>query len=67
MSQHTYELKFTIESAYEGEDANLDAVLGPDSATREDIIKSDIEKRIKKACNEIRGVVGVSFDSLTET
>ena len=66
MSQHVYELKFTISSAY-GSEGHLDAVLGPDSATREDIIKADIEKRIKKACNEIRGAARVDFDSLVES
>jgi len=67
MSQHTYTLKFTIKDAYAGEGANLDAVLGPDEATREDIIKANIEKRIEKACNEIRGAAGTYFDSLVES
>ena len=80
MSQHTYTLKFTIKSQesikgkypIQGEtldtdtEEDLTVVIGPDEATKEDIIKAEVEKAIKEAIPTQRGAINVLFDSLTE-
>jgi len=72
-SQKTYTLKFTIGQSYgEGPGeydprADLDRVMGPGSATLDDLIKAEVEAKIQKAIPMIKGAVMVKFDSLTET
>lgn len=70
MSQHTYTLKFTVKATYEGVDANLDQVLKTENEvdyTREDLIKAEVEERIKKIIPELKGDAQVVFDELTES
>ena len=91
MSQHTYELKFTIgidnpeEAGIVGAKVHddfakvttpgetkeikpelLTQVIGPDGATKEDVIKALVEERIEKACGMLQGIISVNLDSLTE-
>lgn len=80
MSQHTYTLKFTIgidnpeggsypihSGTREVKPELLTQVIGPDSATKEDIIKAEVEKKIKEAIPTQKGIITVNFDSLTES
>jgi hypothetical protein len=80
MSQHTYELKFTIsienppDGKYVIQGETLDVkpelltqVIGPDGATKEDVIKAQIEEKIKKVIPTLAGAINVTFDSLVES
>jgi hypothetical protein len=74
--QHTYALKFTIGQTYDPPDdvkgkamdvrEDLDTVVGPDSATRDDLVKALTEKRIKQIIPAIMGAISIKFDSLVE-
>lgn len=66
MSQHVYQLKFSIRETYEGE-GNLDMDMDGAGTTREDFIKAQVEKRIKEAIPTVRGGANVLFDSLVES
>ena len=83
MSQHTYQLKFTI-SIDKAEDGvyhihgetrevkheSLDDLLPTEedpTRTKEDLIKSEVEKRIKDLFPTQKGLIKVNFDSLTES
>lgn len=71
-AQKTYTLKFTIGQNYSEGPSDMDArqdldrVMGPDSATVQDLVKAEIEKKIEQACGMIQGSVRVTFDSLVE-
>ena len=83
MSQHSYTLVFTIsiDKAPDGtypihgetrevKHESLDDVLGKVDGvdwTREDEVKSEVEKRIKQACGTLKGLIRVNFDSLEES
>jgi len=79
MSQHTYTVKFTIkinnpeDGVYliQGETRErkpelLSRVMNEGGDTKEDLIKADIEKKIKEAIPAEQGIIQVLFDSLTE-
>lgn len=82
MSQHTYTLKFTIsiDKADDGvypihgetreiKHESLDDLLPTEddpTQTKEDVIKAEVEKKIKQACGALKGLIRVNFDSLTE-
>ena len=81
--QHTYTLKFTIsiDKAEDGtypihgetreikHESLTDLLPKEDDATwtREDEVKSEVEKRIKQACGAQKGLIRVNFDSLEES
>jgi len=81
MSQHTYTLKFTIGidnteggvypihgETREIKPELLSQILNTDTGeTKEDLIKSEVEKRIKKTIRTLKGIIRVNFDSLIES
>jgi hypothetical protein len=80
MSQHVYTLKFTISisnppdgtylSQSESRDVKpelLTQEIGPDGATKEDVIKAQIEEKIKQVIPTVAGAINVTFDSLVES
>ena len=81
MSQHTYELKFTIKinnpeggtylygsESHDIKPELLSRIMNKDTGeTKEDDIKAQIEKRIKDVIPTQQGIISVIFDSLTES
>ncbi len=80
MSQHTYELKFSIKidnpeggvypagsQTHERKPELLSQVMNEGGDTKEDLIKAEVEKRIKEAIGAQQGIIRVVFDSLTES
>lgn len=81
MSQHTYTLKFTIgidktdggtypihSGTKEVKHESLSQILNETTGqTKEDLIKAEIEERIKKAIPTQKGIIKVNFDELTES